>query len=85
VIWWVVGGIVALALIVAVVVALRVLGGLRELAHVQRALQRRVTDARALEAAVAGLQARVEELQAPMATARERTMVIQARRGRDVV
>ncbi|HLL68707.1 MAG TPA: hypothetical protein VK453_23770 [Micromonosporaceae bacterium] len=80
-IWWIVGGVVAAALLFLVVVVLRLLGGVRELSHVERALQRRVTDAQAVQESLAELGRRAEALREPLLDAQERVALIQARRG----
>ena len=80
-IWWIVLGVVIAALLVLTLVLLRLLGGVRELHHVQRALQRRVADARTLEESLDQRRQRAEALQEPLVAAQERAALAQARRG----
>lgn len=80
-IWWIVLGVVIAALLVLTVVLLRLLGGVRELNHVQRALQRRAGEARTLEQSLDQLRERAEALQGPLVAAQERAALAQARRG----
>jgi hypothetical protein len=81
VIWWLVLGIVVLALLVLAAAGAALLGRLRELGHVGRALQRRAVEAQGLLPAAEALQERVLALQERAELAGDRAALLQARRG----
>jgi hypothetical protein len=63
VLWWISGGIFALALVVLVVVALSVVSRLRAFDHTARAMQVRLEDGqRRVEPRLAALQQTVEQM-----------------------
>jgi predicted PurR-regulated permease PerM len=63
VLWWISGGIVVLALIVLVVVAVSVVSRLRTFDHAARAMQARIEDGqRRVEPRLAALQQTVEQV-----------------------
>lgn len=61
--WWIVVGVVVLALIILLVSALAVAGRLRPLSRAGRRLQLRADEAQRLQARVAVMQERVAALQ----------------------
>ena len=81
-VWWIVVGVVALALVILVAAVVPLLRRLGRLLKVQKVLQRRVMEAqRRLAPAPAALQQRSVELQTTLQTTQERAAILQARRG----
>jgi len=81
-VWWIVVGVVALALVILVAAVVPLLRRLGRLLKVQKVLQRRVMEAqRRLAPALAALQQRSVELQTTLQTTQERAAILQARRG----
>ncbi|MGI5242922.1 hypothetical protein [Dactylosporangium sp. CA-139066] len=81
--WWISGGLVVVALIVLVGVAVSVMGRLREFDNAARAMQARLIDGqRRVEPRLAVLQQTVEtilpQLEAMQAQAEQRALVKQA-------
>ncbi|GAA4252437.1 hypothetical protein [Dactylosporangium darangshiense] len=81
--WWISGGIVVIALIVLIGVALSVMGRLREFDNAARAMQARLTDGqRRVEPRLAALQQTVEtmlpQLEAMQEQAQQRALAKQA-------
>jgi hypothetical protein len=82
VLWWISGGIVVVALIVLIGVALSVMGRLREFDNAARAMQARLTDGqRRVEPRLAALQQTVEtmlpQLEAMQEQAQQRALAKQ--------
>ncbi|HTJ32474.1 MAG TPA: hypothetical protein VL738_04535 [Dactylosporangium sp.] len=80
--WWISGGIVVVALIVLIGVALSVMGRLREFDNAARAMQARLTDGqRRVEPRLAALQQTVEtmlpQLEAMQEQAQQRALAKQ--------
>ena len=80
--WWISGGVVLIALIVLVGVALSVMGRLREFDNAARAMQARLVDGqRRVEPRLAALQETVEamlpQLEAMQAQAEQRALAKQ--------
>jgi hypothetical protein len=81
-VWWIAGGIVALALIGLLAVLVAALGSLRRLAATVFSLNRRLVDgAQKLEPRMRELQQTVEALEAPLLVTQERAAILQAKRG----
>jgi hypothetical protein len=77
---WIVLAIVVLALVGLGAACAPLLGSLRELGHVGRALQRRAGEAQALQPAAEALQERIVELQERAAAVGERAATLRGPR-----
>jgi uncharacterized protein YlxW (UPF0749 family) len=81
VLWWISGGIVVLALIVLIGVALSVVSRLRAFDNAARAMQARLTDGqRRVEPRLAALQQTVETMLPQLEAMQEKSLAMQARR-----
>jgi hypothetical protein len=84
VIWWISGGVVAVALAVLALSIGGMVGSLRQFRFALRSLEVRVKAGQdRLAPGLAMLQERVEALQEPMRVAEGRALILQARRGDD--
>jgi len=84
VVWWISGGVVVLALIGLVGAMSVVLASLRRFAAAAQSLQRRLLDGqKRLQPALDTLQARGEDLQAPLLVAQQRVEALTARTDRN--
>ncbi|MEV8516556.1 hypothetical protein [Dactylosporangium sp. NPDC051484] len=79
--WWISGGIVVVALIVLIGVALSVMGRLREFDNAARAMQARLADGqRRVEPRLLALQQTVETMLPQLEAMQEKSLAMQARR-----
>ncbi|WP_432825404.1 hypothetical protein [Dactylosporangium sp. CA-092794] len=82
--WWISGGIVVVALIVLIAVAMSVLARLRAFDNAARAMQARLVDGQQrVEPRLAALQQTVETMLPQLEAMQEQSLALQARRGVD--
>ena len=80
VIWWIVGGLLVLGLVLVVLVVATVLGHLRPLRRALRRQRLHLEQAQKLQARVEALQDATAELESKMELAQERSERLRARR-----